>query len=323
MLALLLAAVVGVAGSVGVLRAADEKENKVERVEGVDDYLSANDGPAENFLLVGSDSREGVGESDADAGAIGDVAGRRSDTIMILRREKNGGAALVSLPRDLWVTIPGKGDGKINSAYNEGPQTLIQTIQESLGVPIQHYVEVDLVGFKRLVDAMGGVTLTFEYATKDDHSGLDVQPGTHKLDGTMALAYARSRYYEEFRDGDWQEDPRADLGRIERQQQFIRAAVNQALHEMTSNPYSASRLIDAAISALRLSPSIDPLDAAKALRAAAEEGLRTLTLPVYGDTVGDQSVVQLGDGAETVLEYFRGNGQLPPPDTTAAPADDE
>jgi LCP family protein required for cell wall assembly len=316
--ALLLALVVGVVGSIGVLRAAEETTNKVSRVKGLEKVLTepTNDGPAENFLLVGSDSREGVDPGDA---SLGEVAGQRSDTIMLLRREKNGGAALMSLPRDLWVEIPGKGEGKINGAYSGGPQLLAKTITETFGIPVHHYVEVDLAGFKRVVDAVDGVRICFLFATRDTNSGLNQQPGCHKLDGTQALAYARSRHYEEFRDGDWQEDPRADLGRIERQQHFIREAVNQALKTMKNDPFSANRLINAVLKGVSIDEGLEPINAANALRAAAEEGLVTLTLPVFGDTEGDQAVLRLGEGAEDVLDYFRGKAPLPEVSATTEP----
>ena len=230
-----LAGVVGVAGTTGVLRAADRRTDDIVRVGGLELVLTSvpDDGPAENYLLVGSDTREGVDPNSPDFGGIGDtaeVSGRRSDTIMILRREKDGGAALLSLPRDLWVEIAGTGESnRINSAYSDGPQQLASTITQALGIPIHHYVEVDFVGFKRIIDQIGGVEICIEFATRDLHTGLDLQPGCQKLDGVQSLAYARSRYYEEFRDGEWRIDPRSDLGRIERQQLFMRAAVNGAL----------------------------------------------------------------------------------------------
>ena len=83
-----------------------------------------------------------------------------SDSIMILRRDPDHGAALLSIPRDLWVPIAGRGDEwKINAAFNGGADRLVQTIQQSLGIPIHHYIEVDFDGFARLVDTVGGVEI--------------------------------------------------------------------------------------------------------------------------------------------------------------------
>jgi LCP family protein required for cell wall assembly len=314
---LALAVLVGAAGTTGVLRAANARTGDIERIDGLEQVLTADDGPSENYLLVGSDTREGADPSDPDFGGIGgvdEVSGRRSDTIMILRRDEDGGAALVSLPRDLWVEIAGTGtSNRINSAYTDGPERLAATVTQSLGIPIHHYVEVDFQGFKEIVDRIGGVDLCIEYATRDLNTGLSLQPGCQTLDGVQALAFARSRYYEEFRDGDWQMDGSADLGRIARQQLFIRAAVNGALEELQSSPFGSGGIIDAVTSSVRIDASVDALEAADSLRKAAEEDLVTYTLPVYGDTVDGNAILRLDDGAQPILDYFRGLGPAPAP----------
>jgi LCP family protein required for cell wall assembly len=321
-LALTLAVTVGAAGSVGVLASAQDKADEVERVDDMGDVLAENGGPAENYLLVGSDSREGIDASSpgvAQTGTEADFEGtRRSDTIMILRRDDHGGAALLSLPRDLWVEIAGTGgdEGKINSAYNEGPQRLAATVTQALGIPIHHYVEVDFVGFTRMVDEIGGVEMCFMHPARDTWSGLDVEPGCHVLDGAEALAYTRARHYEEWIDGDWQEVGVADLGRIGRQQLFIRQAVTQVLKEIEGNPFALNDLISAAAESVRIDQGADPVKAANALRAAADAGLQTYTLPVDFIEVDDQSALELTDDAEPILDYFRGVGPPPPPPTT-------
>jgi LCP family protein required for cell wall assembly len=316
-----LAVVVGGAGSAGVLVTAQDRANEIEQVTDLTALSeNANDAPAENYLLVGSDSRADLADEGVEGDQIGseaEVQGSRSDTIMILRREKEGAASLLSLPRDLWVQIAGTGDhAKINAAYNGGPDRLIATINSALGIPINHYVEVDFAGFTNIVNELDGVELCFEYATRDTHSGLDVQPGCQTLDGTQALAYTRSRYFEEFVDGDWRMDGRADLGRIERQQHFIQQAVTQVLQEIESDPFAAGRLIDSVAGSIRIDENNNPIEAANALRAAANLGLQTFSLPVEEEIHGGQSALGLLDGAEPILDYFRGTGPLPPPPTT-------
>lgn len=331
-----IASVIGGVGAVGVIRAADARTDDVARIDGLDGVLTpvpdANDDtieyPAENYLLVGSDTRDGIDPNSADFGVIGDageVGGRRSDTIMILRQERNGGAALMSLPRDLWVEIAGTGKSqRINTAYGEGPERLAATVSQSLGIPIHHYVEVDFVGFKNIIDRLGGVELCIGYPARDTHSGLALDAGCQTLDGVQALAYARSRYYEEWNGSEWVADPRADLGRIERQQLFMRAAVDGALRKLRSSPFGSGDTIAAVVDSLRIDARLDPIKAADALRNAVSESLRTFALPVVNDTVGDAAVLRLGDGAETVLAYFRGSG--PPPveyeTGVTTPADD-
>lgn len=317
-LALALAVLVGLVGAAGVLRAADARTSAVVRVDGLDVVLTeVDDGPSTNFLLVGSDSRAGISPDDPDFGAIGgedEVGGERADVIMILRRDRDGGVALTSIPRDLYVPIAGTGrSGRINGAFNEGPERLVATVTDSLGVPIHHYVEVDFVGFRDIIDAVGGVDLCVEYVVRDLGSGLYLEPGCQTLDGTMALAFARSRYYEEFRDGEWRMDGSADLGRIRRQQLFMRAAINGAIVEWRSSPFSSSRLIDAVTASVRMDPTLDPIRAAESLRRAAEDDLTTFVLPVRPITVGDAAVLELAEGAEEVLDYFRGVGPAPEP----------
>jgi LCP family protein required for cell wall assembly len=321
--ALLLALLVGVVGSIGVLRAAEEATANVSRVKGLENVLadsSANDLPAENFLLVGSDSREGT---DPDDAALGDVAGQRSDTIMLLRREKNGGAALMSFPRDLWVDIPGKGEGKINGAYNGGPQLLAQTITESFGIPVHHYVEVDFAGFRDIVDAIGGVEVCVEHLAQDANTGMRLEPGCHTVNGEGGLAYARSRYYEEFIDGSWRVDPRADLGRIERQQSFIRSAAEALLQEVIANPERLGDLVQVATRAITFDSRTNVLASGQALAAAAQDGMRSYTLPTNREMIGDQDAQRVIESeAEPILAYFRGDGPVPPssdaPESTEA-----
>lgn len=312
----MLAALVATFGAYGVIRAANDRVEGVERIEGLELVLTARDGPARNYLLIGSDTRENADPNQADFGGIGDVnavQGRRSDTIMILRQEADGnGASIVSLPRDLWVDIAGDhGPNRINSAYSHGTDVLAATITREFGIPIHHVIDIDFSGFKQLVDAVGGTTICFEYPTRDKNTGLDQQPGCHLLDGMQSLQYTRSRYFEEFRDGAWHTDPTSDLGRTARQQAFIQATADATIQRLASDPFLASQLIDAGTKAVRMDPGLDPIAAAGTLRKAFGTGLNKYQLPVVGTTINGNSVLLLGDGAEPILDYFRGNA--PPP----------
>ena len=312
-----MAVLVGVVGATGMLIAARKTIDSVSRVPDVAAGLSPATASIENFLLVGSDSRAGIDPNAPDVAGIGteaDVSGHRSDTIMILRRDRSTGqAALLSIPRDLWVQVPGH-DAKrrINSAFNDGPEVLVQTLQSALGLPIHHYVEIDFVGFESLVNALGGVQICVDYATRDVSTGLDIsEPGCHVLDGVQALAYARSRHYEELRDGKWREDPASDLGRTKRQQQFVNLALQTALDRIKVDPFAAGRLITAIGSSLRIDYELDPVAAAASLRSAVDAGIATYSLPVFGKTIGGNAVLLLADGSDAVLAYFRGEGPAP------------
>ena len=302
--------VVGIGGGAGVYFAADRREAVVQRDERVQAVLSANTGPAENYLIVGSDSRENF-----DPENSGQAGCQCSDTIMVLRRDPDHGATLLSLPRDLWVDVVGFGPAKINSAYTHGSEVLVQTVQQDLGIPIDHYVEIDFAGFKELVDAIGGVEVCVEYVSDDPNTGMLLQPGCQIVDGAGALAYARSRHFREFIDGQWVPDDKNDFGRIERQQAFVRSAVNSLLEEVVANPERLGDLIDVAARAITVDAGADLFATGEALAAAAEDGLRTITLPSERYLVAGQDALAPTDAAEPILAYFRGEGALPPPST--------
>ncbi len=297
----------------GVFVAAGRAADEVPRVEGVAEVLSDTNADFENYLLVGSDSRA-YGDPNTGEGNEG-VSGSRSDTIMVLRLDKHSGtAALLSIPRDLYVEVPGGHSGRINGAFNAGAASLVQTVKDALGLPVHHYVEIDFVGFKALVDALGGVQICFWVPTRDINTGLDIPvPGCYLLDGTMALAYARSRHYEEFEEGQWREDPTSDLGRSTRQRDFVNRSLQAAIAQVKANPFSTGDLVSAMGAAIAIDGDLDPIDAAGSLRTAVDSGLQTYSLPVVPKTVAGAAVLLLGDGAEAVLAYFNGTGPAPAP----------
>ncbi len=313
-----IAAIVAVASAAGVIATAHRQVAKIARVPGLTSVLSPPNANVENFLLVGSDSRVGEDPTDPDyagIGSAGAVTGNRSDTIMVLRRDRHtGGVSLLSLPRDLWVTIPGRSKkSRINAAYQDGPAVLIQTVQQTLGIPIQHYVEVDFQGFKKLVDAVGGVQVCVLTPVRDTHTGLNIpEPGCFVLGGVQGLAYARSRHFETYVNGVWTEDPTSDLGRIKRQQEFINTALHTALAKVKGNPLKAGDVLVSSTGALRIDSGLDVLGAAGALRDAVGNGLQTFSPPVVGKTINGNAVLLFGDGAQAYLDYFGGVSSTPP-----------
>jgi LCP family protein required for cell wall assembly len=194
-----------------------------------DDEVTGALDPASNgtriFLVVGSDSREGLD----DLENFGDFAGARSDVVMLVRVDPSTNETrMLSIPRDLWVSIPGHGENRINAAYAfGGPRLMVETIKENLGVPINNYVEIDFVGFQALVDELDGVPIAFSNAARDPKSGLDVPAGTDVLNGDQALAYARSRHYQELQGGSWQSVDANDIGRTARQQEVMRGLLSR------------------------------------------------------------------------------------------------
>jgi anionic cell wall polymer biosynthesis LytR-Cps2A-Psr (LCP) family protein len=187
-------------------------------------------------------------------------------------------------------------------------------VQTELGIPIHHYVEIDFTGFERLVEALGGVEVCFQYPTRDLNTGLDItKPGCFVLDGKKALAYARSRHYEEFKDGQWHTDPTSDLGRSKRQRDFVNRCLQATLAQLKTNPFRAGELVSAIGAAVRIDEHLDPIEAGSSLRSAVGAGLGEYSLPVVGKTIDGNAVLLLGDGADAVLNYFRGTGPAPAP----------
>lgn len=301
-----------VVGAAGTLVAARRAVDDVPRVGGVSAVLDAVSGNIENYLLVGSDSRA---FGDPNTGDVGEVTGNRSDTIMVLRLDNDTDeAALLSVPRDLYVETPNH-TGRINSAYNDGPAALVQAVQQALTLPIHHYVEIDFYGFKALVEALGGVNVCFALPTRDLHTGLAIDAaGCFLLDGTQALAYARSRHYEQLQaDGEWHEDPTSDLGRSTRQRDFVNRCLQQAVEQVKINPFDTGDLVRAMGNAISIDDELDPIGAASSLRTAVDAGLATYSLPVVPETINGDDVLLLSNEASVVLDFFRGLGPPPPP----------
>jgi LCP family protein required for cell wall assembly len=173
-----------------------------------------------NILVVGSDDRSVVGDDERGLPQFNkSSSGRRTDTILLLHISAEKRATLVTFPRDLRVAIPGHGKRKINAAYAYGgPQLMIDTVKDFTGLPIHHYVEINFVSFRAIVDAIHGVDVNVTSAIHDKKSGLNIPAaGCWRLKGQTALSYVRARYF----------DPRADLGRIDRQQTFMRALLKK------------------------------------------------------------------------------------------------
>jgi LCP family protein required for cell wall assembly len=274
-IALVVALGVTVGGLVGVNWVYDQKVGSIERVD-VD--LSANTDPAEpaNFLLIGSDSRAFVETAEQEE-AFGDPeveSGQRSDTIMVVHVDPEARTGLlVSFPRDLVVDIPGEGEQKINAAYNLGPQKVVDTIQENFDIDIHHYLEVDFSSFEGIVSAVGGVPIYFPAPARDQKTGLNISfigapfPACYELDGPTALAYVRSRAYEQEIDGEWVSDEKYDFGRIERQQAFMRRLASEAVATALSNPLKANRIADEALSELKADEGLSRTDINKLIQA--------------------------------------------------------
>lgn len=233
---------------------------------------------------------------------------------------------MLSIPRDLWLRIAGTDkDQRINTAYATSTQTLVDTIQQDLGIPINHYVEVDLQGFQNLVDAIGGVPMYFPNPVKDNNSGLVVKSkGCVLLDGYMGLAFARSRHLQ-YSDGlKWHTDPTGDLGRMTRQQLLVRTALGRVKDLGLDDIGSVKGIVDAAVGSVTLDSNMstgDIIDLAQRFSSFDPANLQTHSLPVVGHTTdGGASVVLLDEpAAKPVLDIFRGTSSAAVTTTTEPP----
>ncbi len=317
-IALGVAVVFTVGGVVGANIAIDQKFEQISRVEVK--LAPADPGVAGNFLLIGSDTRAfaSTPEQEEAFGSKDEQTGQRSDTIMVVHVEPNSRTSVVvSFPRDLWVDIPGIGEAKINAAFNDGPQKVIDTLQANFGIPINHYLEVDFATFEGIVDAVGRVPVYLPAEARDKLTGFSAPAaGCYQLDGREALQYVRSRYLEYYdpETGDWNyADAIPDLGRIARQQNFIRRIGSLAYRAALGNPLKAGEIADNVIPKLVVDSALTRGDVFKLVNTfrtvdpADPNSIEMLTLPTYGSTSDDGQSILLPDNpdAEAVLARLR------------------
>ena len=253
-----------------------------------------------NWLLVGSDSREGLTKAERKELHTGkDEGSQRTDTLMVIHIDDSGKPTLVSLPRDSYVTIPAHValDGssiedrknKINTAYGKGgAPLLVETVERNTGLHIDHYMEVGFKGIRDITDAVGGVNMCVPADVTDQNSGLNLLAGCQELDGKNALAYVRMRYA----------DPKGDLGRIERQQQFLSSVMKKvATPAVLLNPISMWKLVDAGTASVNVGEGDSVMDVsslAQAMRGLSNGNGTLTTVPVSqtdANTAAGSSVI--------------------------------
>ncbi|GAA1530538.1 LCP family protein [Kribbella lupini] len=269
------------------------------RIDKVDAAPAGNrpaDAAGTTYLLVGSDSREGLSTEEKKKLGTGSVGGNRTDTIILLHVPDSGPPALISVPRDSWVPIPGRGNGKINTAFEGskgGPKLLTQTLENYTGLRIDHYVEIGFGGFASIIDSVGGVDVCVKKAMKDKDAHINLKPGCQELDGTTALGYVRSRKVPGLGD---------DFGRAERQREVIGLTASNALSWKTFvNPVRYYKIATSGADALTVDDDMGPFDVvsfALAMRKVTTGGDGvSLGMPVSNPnaTRRGQSVVLLNE----------------------------
>ncbi|MDH2424002.1 LCP family protein [Sphaerisporangium sp. TRM90804] len=270
---------------------------------------------AMNILLVGVDKRDDLTRQQQNRLHLGREVGQRSDTIMVIRlSEDHSKVTVVSLPRDSWVDIPGKGAHKINSAYALGGAPLaVRTVAAATGMTIHHYVEVNVLGFINVVDALGGVSVCTPVAINDVKTRFQLAPGTYELDGVKALFYARTRA-----------TARSDLDRIDRQQQVISALLQRALSGGTlANPAKLADLVGSTLKTLTVDEALakDLLGLANQLKDVSTDDVTFATVPLsnvnYTAPTGESAVLWDKPAARDLFKRIEADEPLVKPTPTA------
>ncbi len=241
-----------------------------------------------NWLLVGSDSREGLSQEDIDRlGTGGDIGLGRTDTIMVLHIPRSGEPTLLSIPRDSYINIPGYGMDKANAAFTVGgPQLLTQTVEEATGLRIDHYAEIGMGGLANMVDAVGGVQLCPAEPIDDPLANLNVQAGCQEFDGATALGYVRTRA-----------TAMGDLDRVVRQREFFAALLGTVTSPATLlNPFRMFPLLGDAVGTFTVGNG-DHIWHLARLALAMRGGMITETIPIAGFADYDVGSVVLWDDA--------------------------
>ncbi len=280
------------------------------------------DPAAKNFLITGADNNSCIDPTSpwASAGDPDRPGGERSDTIMVIRVDPSTQrAAVLSFPRDLWVKIDGRGKSRINSAYVKGdPTTLANTISQNFGVVVDYAIQIDFCAFKQLVDAVGGVSVPFEFPIYDDTVGLNIPTaGCHSFSGDEALAYVRSRHLHYIdANGKKQADPSSDLGRISRQQDFLRRVLRATLDKGILNPSVASGIIESMQNYIVRSNDLTldvMLSFLGVIRDVDPSSLPTYQIEASRLITGGNDVLEPrlnGENMKAILAIFRGEAPL-------------
>lgn len=250
-----------------------------------------------NILVVGVDTRGGLSHRQQVSLHVGSAIGENTDTMMLVHIPANHESVqVVSLPRDSWVSIPGHGMNKINAAYGiGGPALMVSTVESATGLDINDYVEVNFVGFVKVIDALGGVNVCLPYAVDDGDSGLDLQAGMHHVDGVTALEFARDRH----------SFATSDLARIADQQQLLSSAFIEATASgVLANPVRLRQVLASVTAAVQVDQGFNLIELADELRGVKPADVSFTTVPIASEdyqTPSGESAVQWNQPAATAL----------------------
>ena len=258
-----------------------------------------------NILVLGWTDESGIDSSDPLL--AGREEAKLADTMMLVRLDPTAAtAAVLSIPRDLTFD----GYNKINSAIALGPENAVNKVKAGFGIAINDFVEINLSGFRKIIDSIDGVPVYFPYAARDLGSFFDAPQGCNILSGEQALNYVRGRHYEQNINGRWVQDNKNDYGRAERQRDFLILAMDRVIAKGGRNPTTMRNLLKTTVDTKsvvlddKLTPA-DLLDIGRAFGSFNPESLQRYSLPTYGDQ--NYNLHLDTEKAGQVLDIFRGN----------------
>ncbi len=285
-------------------------------------------GEAMNLLLVGRDSRAGLTPEQVQEYSTGDPDGLLNTDTMILAHVPADGsaAAFVSIPRDLYVSIPGYGESKLNSAFGRGyaaaegseaekeaagARLLIQTISGATGVQIDHYAEINLLGFINISSIVGGVEVNLCEATTDPASGADFAAGVQTISGADALAFVRQRY-----------GLNSELDRQVRQQVFLAGLIRNVLSEdLLLNPAKQRQVIEQVGTSVTVDEGLSLFDLAAQMQSVQPADITFQTIPGLQDGTEDAGKVLKPVDPAAMKAFFASLSADPEPAPSAAPVE--
>jgi LCP family protein required for cell wall assembly len=279
----------------------------LNRVTAIEDYPGR---PAEaagtNWLIVGSDSREGLTQEQKDQLSTGDAGGQRTDTIMVAHIPDNDTPpTLLSLPRDSNVEIPGHGTSKINAAFAlGGAPLLVKTVEGATGLRIEHYAEISFGGFAEIVDDIGGVEMDIPNEMHDTVTGVTIPAGHQTLNGAQALGFVRMRHSDA--------TPRSDLDRVNNQRKFIGALAGQIATPGTLlNPFTLFPVIGSVTDALTVDDGDHLWNLASlgfAMNGISDGGTVATTVPVTDGSATHWDAAK----SKALFDALRADTPIPP-----------
>ncbi len=255
-----------------------------------------------NILIAGVDTRSGLTQRQIRELHVGDAISANSDTLMLVHiPADHQSVEVVSLPRDSWVAIPGHGMSKINAAYGIGGAPLmVSTVEQATGLTINDYIEVNFLGFVKVIDALGGVRICVPFAVDDSYSGLHLSAGSHHVNGVTALKFARDRH----------SFAASDLARIQNQQQLMSSLFAEATQGgVLTNPVELQRVLSSVTAAVKVDKGFNLIRLATELRGLRPANISFTTVPIasasYITPTGQDAVLWDAHAAAALFSWLK------------------